>query len=100
MNGTPSEIPGWYINFMAAVIKQLPRPDELDEATADSWEKNQGNLKTALALALLPSPNEEIQVVSGKFFLTKTLKVTIPKDYNHATRLMYLPHFLVQQHRI
>ena len=53
MSGTP-EIPGWYINFQAAVIKQLPRPGEIDQFTAEGWTKNQEFLKSNLRQRLAP----------------------------------------------
>ena len=95
MNGTPTvEIPGWYINFLAAVIKQLPRPGQLDQATAEGWEKNQESLKKTLAGSLLPSPvevqdkgGESSERSQSKFTLVKTIQVTVPKDYDHVTHL-------------
>ncbi len=55
MSGTPLvEVPGWYINFQAAVIKQLPRPGEIEQEIAEGWEGNQNGLKKVLAEGLLP----------------------------------------------
>lgn len=53
-NGTP-QIPGWYINFQAAVLKQLPRPGEINQNTSSGWENNQSSLKQALAEFLCPT---------------------------------------------
>jgi len=60
-SGTPKvvetpvvEIPGWYINFQAAVLKQLPRPGEIDQLTAEGWTNNQGALKKGLREYMLP----------------------------------------------
>ena len=54
MNGTAS-IPGWYVEFQANVLRQLPRTGEIDSTTAEGWNRNQKALKNVLAGALLPS---------------------------------------------
>lgn len=56
MSGTPT-VPGWYINFQAAILKQLPKPGEIDQQVARGWEDNQASLKKNLAECLLPPPN-------------------------------------------
>lgn len=58
MSGTPltNEVPGWYINFQAAVLKQLPRPGQIDQFHAEGWTDNQGSLKNVLMEALVPPP--------------------------------------------
>lgn len=53
MSGTPA-VPGWYINFQAAVLKQLPRPGEIDQEIAEGWSNNQASLRKNLADCLLP----------------------------------------------
>jgi len=56
MSGTPS-IPGWYINFQAAVLKSLPRPGEIDQSIAKRYEDNQARLKENLTECLIaPKP--------------------------------------------
>ncbi|MDQ5958095.1 MAG: hypothetical protein QG665_443 [Patescibacteria group bacterium] len=56
MSGTPL-IPGWYINFQAAVLKSLPRPGEIDQETAKRYEDNQARLKENLIEGLIaPRP--------------------------------------------
>lgn len=52
-NGTPF-VPGWYMNFLAAVVMQLPRPDQIDQEVAEDWIGNQACLKGNLAECLLP----------------------------------------------
>ena len=42
------KIPGWYIEFQAAVLRQLPRPDEIDKFTARCWTDYQATLKKEL----------------------------------------------------
>jgi len=78
-------VPGWYIEYLAALLRQAPRPDEIDQATAEGWTKNQKVLKKALAEVLLP-PKTNI-VADEKFELMKEFDVTIPENYVHANRL-------------
>ena len=42
-----TEVPGWYQDFVAAVISALPR--EMDDATAIGWVKDPAALERALA---------------------------------------------------
>lgn len=49
------EIPGWYITFQAAVLQQLPRPEDgVDKVTALRWDKDQRGLKQKLASLVQP----------------------------------------------
>lgn len=81
---TASIIPGWYIEFLANALRQLPRPGELDQVTAEGWSKNQKALKEALARTLLP---EGPAASDGRFKLLNTFKLKVPEDYKHATQL-------------
>lgn len=47
-------IPGWYIELQAALLRQAPRPGEIDRTTAEGWIKNQAGLKKNLAKTLIP----------------------------------------------
>jgi hypothetical protein len=58
MSGTAS-VPGWYIEFQAAVLRQLPRPGEIDQESAQGWSHYQGALKIALAHILVLQKAEE-----------------------------------------
>lgn len=79
--------PAWWLNFLTAVIKNLPQPGEIDQATAERWEKEDSSgLKKALAYALLPTLKKPKKTVE-KFFYVKTIQVTVPDDYDHATQL-------------
>ncbi len=49
-----AEVPGWYVDFVAALIARLPR--DLDEATAQRWTQDPDALEDALRAALLASP--------------------------------------------
>ncbi len=53
-HGTPSVDLGWYMNFLADVIQQLPRPGQIDETTAQGWHQNKRGLKRVLLRALTP----------------------------------------------
>lgn len=54
MSTALNEVPGWYIEFQAALLRQAPRPGEIDQMTAEGWTNNQKGLKKNLANCLLP----------------------------------------------
>lgn len=54
MSTALTEVPGWYIEFQAALLRQAPRPGEIDQKTAEGWTSNQKGLKKNLAGCLLP----------------------------------------------
>ena len=54
MSTALTEVPGWYIEFQAALLRQAPRPGEIDQTTAEGWTSNQKGLKKNLAGCLLP----------------------------------------------
>lgn len=81
-DGTTSKIPGWYITFQAALLMQAPRPDQIDQATAEEWSGNQGNLKKVLADVLIPPKEEKPTAPVEKFEVLVDLGViTVPDDY-------------------
>ncbi len=47
-------IPEWYIEFQAAVLKQLPRPGSIDQFIAEGWISHQVSLKENLHECLVP----------------------------------------------
>jgi len=49
-----SEIPGWYVEFLAALLRQAPRPGDIDQFIAEGWTQNQASLKKNLAECLVP----------------------------------------------
>src|SRR3989338_9188700 len=53
---TTLEVPGWYIEFQAALLRQAPRPEEIDQVTAEGWVNNQKSLKNNLAGCLIYPP--------------------------------------------
>src|SRR3989344_8812300 len=56
MSRTTLEVPGWYIEFQTALLRQAPRLEEIDQVTAEGWVNNQKSLKNNLAGCLIPSP--------------------------------------------
>ena len=56
MSRTTLEIPGWYIEFQAALLRQAPRQGEIDQIVAEGWINNQQSLKKNLASCLIPPP--------------------------------------------
>jgi hypothetical protein len=62
MSRTTSVIPGWWVEFQAGVLRQLPRPGEITQARAEEWSSNQRNLKKVLSDSLL---NEEPKILGG-----------------------------------
>jgi len=63
MNNGAASIPGWYVEFQANMLRQLPRPGEIDPTTAEGWNRNQKALKKALTGVLLPTEREEEHVI-------------------------------------
>ncbi len=47
-------IPGWYIEFQAALLRQAPRPGEITQDIAEGWTSNQRALKENLAGMMIP----------------------------------------------
>lgn len=88
-DGTTSKVPGWWIEFQAAVLRQMPRPNQIDQATAEGWSGNQGALKKVLAGVFIPAKEEKVEAISTeKFALLADLGIiTVPKNYVHGTRL-------------
>ncbi len=61
MSTASTEIPGWYIEFQAALLRQAPRPGEIDQTTAEGWTNNQKGLKKNLAGCLLPPTSVTVE---------------------------------------
>ncbi|HRZ30199.1 MAG TPA: hypothetical protein P5274_00805 [Candidatus Paceibacterota bacterium] len=51
-----SAFPGWYIEFQTALLRQAPRPEQVDQMIAEGWVNNQKALKENLYDCLLPKP--------------------------------------------
>lgn len=87
-DGTTSKVPGWWMTFLTAVVQQMPRPDQIDQATAEEWTGNQGALKKVLADTLLTTKEEKLAAPAEKFALLVDLGViTVPDYYVHGTCL-------------
>jgi hypothetical protein len=61
MSTALTEIPGWYIEFQAALLRQAPRPGEIDQTAAEGWTNNQKSLKKNLSECLLPPTSVTIE---------------------------------------
>ncbi len=83
MSRTSSEFPGWYVNFQAAVLMQLPRPNEIDQTTGEGWTGNQKGLKKELRSALcLPDVITETLLKSlGTVTIPARTEKFIAKDH-------------------
>lgn len=99
--GSTALVPGWYVEFQAALLRQAPRPGEIDQVTAEGWTNNQKSLKNKLADCLLPSPAVEeksdllgfvgtvkIPATTGKFIAQE--KFVINTKYNAPVKISYL----------
>ena len=82
-----SEIPGWYIEFQAALLRQAPRPGEIDQVTAEGWAGNQKGLKKNLAGCLLPPP-VVVSGTAGKFVAKE--KFAIDTSRKASVKISYL----------
>jgi len=76
------EVPGWYIEFQAALLRQAPRPGEITKEQAMVWtDPQQGALHNTLHQALLVDP---------RFKFLGSFSLTVPQDYDPATGLARL----------
>lgn len=50
---------GQYVEFQAAVLRQLPRPEEFSSEILEGWTKNQSSLQRVLRGVLLPAEGAE-----------------------------------------
>ena len=106
MSRTTLEVPGWYIEFQAALLRQAPRPEEIDQVTAEGWVNNQKSLKNNLAGCLIPYPvtvttkspesNSLLEFVgtitipaTTEKFVAKN-KFIVNTEYNTLVRISYL----------
>lgn len=87
------QVPGWYIEFQASLLRQAPRPEQLDQKTAEEWNKNQKALKELMTQILLPSK-------PTVFKLLKSFLFTIPKDYDHSTQLATFQQYIVTKYKM
>jgi len=79
MSTALNEVPGWYIEFQAALLRQAPRPGEIDQMTAEGWTSNQKGLKKNLANCLLPqTPVVPVEPIKLELLLDLVGTVTTP----------------------
>ncbi len=79
MSGTAS-VPGWYVEFQAALLRQAPRPGEIDQTTAKGWTSNQKGLKKNLANCLLHSTTLSILELVSTVVVPATTSRFVAKE--------------------
>ncbi|MDP2705750.1 MAG: hypothetical protein Q8O49_00915 [bacterium] len=87
--------PGWYVEFQANILRQLPRPNQIGLETVQTLNKNQGELKKLLAEVLMSESPDD--------YLDRVMSVTIPplpsldpRDFRselekHGVRIGHVP---------
>lgn len=65
------QAPGWYRQFLADAVLQLPGPSEISQGIALGWHNNRGAMKKAFREALLP-PDKRVRSVA----------ITVDCDYD------------------
>jgi hypothetical protein len=81
-----SEAPGWYVQFQADILLQLPRPNEITAQVADGWHDNRGSLKKTLRVALCPP--EAIATAPREFATWKTVKLGTHKSVKDLSKAL------------
>ena len=103
-NSTALKIPSWYIEFLAALLRQAPQLEEIDQVTAEGWINNQKSLKNKLTGCLIYPPMTTKSPESNsllKFVGTITIPATTEKfvakskfvvntEHNTLVRISYL----------
>ena len=84
-----SGFPGWYITLQTAVLNQLPRPGELDQVTAEGWQKNQKALKEALETALLKRLESPATVIKPSDSQIKAAEIMGKNVFGIAEAMKY-----------
>lgn len=70
--------PEWYLELQIALLRQMPRPNEINQVVAENWINNQGSLKKHLARVLLPTPAfAPVDVAKSELFLEPARKVLV-----------------------
>jgi hypothetical protein len=91
---------GWYIQFQADVLLQLPRPfGEISEYTALGWHNNRGAMKKVLRNALCPLETAAAKDLSKAFSISKEDLISVAKGLGIAfagAALTYLTAFITQ----
>src|SRR3989338_8684179 len=87
MSRTTLGVPGWYIEFQAALLRQAPRPGEIDQVTAEGWTSNQKGLKNKLAGCLLP-PSVTASADPPLDFIVRVDRSVMPSYTDWAKKVM------------
>lgn len=85
-----SEIPGWYIEFQAAVLRQLPRPGEIDSFIGVAWSDNQASLGRALREAMVPPIKMETGTSASSMVNPAEFFVTSDQLYIHPDFVVHI----------
>jgi hypothetical protein len=99
-NGTPSneDISGAYIQFQTAVLRNLPRPHQIDATTREGWIKNGQALQVALERALTPTADtlfreiRSVTVDGGEIPPTNALKQLGDRLFVYESAWHLIPH--------
>ncbi len=78
MSTALNQVLGWYIEFQAALLRQAPRPGEIDKTTAEEWVSNQKGLKKNLANCLLPQTSVVSVELAKPSILEPVSTVVVP----------------------
>lgn len=81
-DSTPPQqgIPGWYIEFQAAILQLIPRPPQMDKVTAMRLSKNPREFKQILARLLNPEV-KQIELSDKRFHILETFDLFVPEDF-------------------
>ena len=76
-----TQTPGWYIEFQAALLRQAPRPGEIDQTTAEGWIGNQLGLKKNLFSCLVPKTELLLKTVGTVVILPNKKRFVARKSF-------------------
>jgi hypothetical protein len=89
-NETAFEFPAWYLEFQTAVLKQLPRPGDIDQTTALGWERNQKALKKLLTKVLLPPKPTNLKLLQSNIIIPPLTETFDPEEkFRRNTKVKY-----------
>jgi len=76
---TAPAFPGWYVEFQANVLRNLPRPPLLDQSIAENWNINGQKLKKSLSELIIPG--------DMSFRLKHEVRFFVPENFDNNTIL-------------
>lgn len=77
---------GWYIEFQAAILRQIPRPGDIKKDTGIAWTKNQAALSQSLSHCLLKNPESRLTLkwcgsITETPIRDTSKKLFVPEEY-------------------